>query len=73
MTYDEQIATVKADQLGKLFRGDDHGVMDCAADLREIKAEKRGYEKGYAEALRLGRLRRAIDLSQTVTNCDGQR
>lgn len=52
MTYDEQIATVKADQLGKLFRDDDHGVADAAMDLREIKAEKRGYEKGYAAAIR---------------------
>ena len=51
MTYDEQIAVIEADQLGKLHRKDDHGVMDCAADLREIKAEKRGYEKGYADAL----------------------
>ena len=42
MTYDEQIALIKADQQGKLFREDDHGVMDCAADLREVKAEKRG-------------------------------
>ena len=52
MTYDEQIAIIKADQQGKLFRDDDHGVMDCAADLREVKAEKRGYEKGYAAAMR---------------------
>lgn len=52
MTYDEQIAIIKADQQGKLFRDDDHGVMDCAADLREVKAEKRGYEKGWADARR---------------------
>lgn len=52
MTYEEQIAVIEADQLGKLFRKDDHGVMDCAADLREVKAEKRGYEKGYADAQR---------------------
>jgi hypothetical protein len=52
MTYDEQIAVIEADQRGKLFRGDDHGVMDCAADLREVKAEKRGYEKGWAAAMR---------------------
>lgn len=52
MTYDEQIQVIKADQLGKLYRDDDHGVMDCAADLREIKAEARGYSKGYADAMR---------------------
>ena len=51
MTYEEQIAVIEADQRGKLFRGDDHGVMDCAAGLREVKAEKRGYEKGYAAAM----------------------
>lgn len=51
MDYDEQIAIVKADQLGKLHRGDDHGVMDCSADIRELKAEKRGFELGYAKAV----------------------
>lgn len=53
MTYEEQIAVIEADQRGKLFRKDDHGVMDCAADLREVKAERRGYEKGYADARRI--------------------
>lgn len=63
MTYEEQIAVVEADQLGKLFRKDDHGVMDCAADLRELKAEKRGYEKGYAEAKReFERLRKSEEV-----------
>lgn len=50
MDYDEKIAIVQADQKGKLYRGDDHGVMDCAVDLRELKAEKRGFERGYEQA-----------------------
>lgn len=71
MTYDEQIAVIEADQRGKLFRGDDHGVMDCAADLREVKAEKRGYDKGYADGRRHAVLKSAIE-SQTEMICDGQ-
>jgi hypothetical protein len=48
--YDQQIQVIKMDQSGKLFRDDDHGVMDCSADIRELKAEKRGFAKGYALA-----------------------
>lgn len=54
MTYDEQIAIVKEDQLGKLHREDDHGVMDCAADIRELKAEKRGYWLGHSDGVMAG-------------------
>jgi hypothetical protein len=58
MTYEEQIAkydlhikVIEADQDGKNERKDRHGVMDCSADLREIEAEKRGYQKGYKQGL----------------------
>lgn len=46
MTYDEQIVVIEADLRGKLHRRDWHGVMDCAADIRELEAAKRGYENG---------------------------
>lgn len=52
--YDEQIKIVKMDQGGKLFRDDDHGVMDCSADIRELKAEKRGFIKGYKAGVDAG-------------------
>ena len=48
--YDRHIAIIEADEQGKRERKDRHGVMDCAADLREIEAEKRGFKKGYALA-----------------------
>ena len=44
MTIDEQIAVIEADLRGKLYRRDWHGVMDCAADIRELEAVKKGYE-----------------------------
>lgn len=47
MTFKEQIAAIEQDLQGKLFRRDWHGVMDCAADLRELEAK----EKGRVEAL----------------------
>lgn len=51
MDYDIQIEIIEADLEAKNYRKDRHGVMDCAADLREIEAEKRGYSKGYQQAL----------------------
>jgi hypothetical protein len=42
VTYEEQRAVILADLKGKLFREDWHGVMDCAADLRELDAYHRG-------------------------------
>jgi hypothetical protein len=42
MTIDEQLAVIKADLQGKLHREDWHGVMDCAADIRELLAYQRG-------------------------------
>jgi hypothetical protein len=41
MTLDEQIAVIEADLRAKLYRRDWHGVMDCAADIRELEAQKR--------------------------------
>jgi hypothetical protein len=41
MTLDEQIAVIEADLKAKLYRRDWHGVMDCAADIRELEAQKR--------------------------------
>ncbi len=42
MTYEEQRRVILVDLKGKLFREDWHGVMDCAADLRELDAFNRG-------------------------------
>jgi len=42
MSYEEQRAVILADLKGKLYREDWHGVMDCAADLRELDAYQRG-------------------------------
>lgn len=50
-SYEQQIQIIKMDQGGKLFRDDDHGVMDCSADIRELKAERRGFIKGYQQGL----------------------
>ena len=46
MTLDEQIAVIVADLMGKLHRHDWHGVMDCAADIRELEAFRRGQNQG---------------------------
>lgn len=43
MTYDEQIEVIVADLRAKLYRRDWHGVMDCAADIRELESAKRAY------------------------------
>lgn len=45
MTIQEQIAVIKADLNGKLFREDWHGVMDCAADIRELIAREKGRQE----------------------------
>jgi hypothetical protein len=38
----EQREVIKQDMIGKFWRDDWHGVMDCAADLREHDAYQRG-------------------------------
>lgn len=45
MTFEEQIAAIERDLEGKKFRRDWHGVMDCAADLRELEAKERGRQE----------------------------
>lgn len=52
MTHDEQIEAIEQDLKGKLFRRDWHGVMDCAADLRELESKNKGYKLGYKKGLR---------------------
>ena len=42
LTPDQQRDIIKADLIGKFQREDWHGVMDCAADLREHDAYQRG-------------------------------
>jgi hypothetical protein len=42
MTFKEQIAVIEQDLQEKLCRRDWHGVMDCAADLRELEAKEKG-------------------------------
>ena len=42
LTPDQQRDIIKADLIGKFQREDWHGVMDCAADLREHDAYYRG-------------------------------
>lgn len=42
MSIDEQIKIVEMDMHGKIERRDWHGVADCAMDLRDIEAYKRG-------------------------------
>lgn len=54
MTYDEQIKVIEEDLKGKLFRRDWHGVMDCAADLRELEALHKGELKGFDEGRQVG-------------------
>jgi len=44
----QQRDIIKADLLGKYQREDWHGVMDCAADLREHDAKVSGYVAGEA-------------------------
>ena len=46
LTPGEQRDVIKADLLGKFQREDWHGVMDCAADLREMDAYRRGMKDG---------------------------
>jgi hypothetical protein len=36
------VAIIERDLMGKLARRDWHGVMDCAADIRELEAFARG-------------------------------
>jgi hypothetical protein len=45
LTPAQQRDIIKADLVGKFQREDWHGVMDCAADLREHDAYYRGLEK----------------------------
>jgi hypothetical protein len=42
LTLKQQRDVIKADLLAKFQREDWHGVMDCAADLREHDAHLRG-------------------------------
>jgi len=42
MSIEEQIRIIEADMKGKIERRDWHGVADCAMDLRDIEAYKRG-------------------------------
>jgi hypothetical protein len=50
LTLAQQRDIIKADLLGKFQREDWHGVMDCAADLREHDAQVRGYLAGETSA-----------------------
>jgi hypothetical protein len=54
MTHQEQIKAIEMDLNGKLFRRDWHGVMDCAADLRELEAKERGRLEGYNDGIMAG-------------------
>lgn len=54
MTYEEQIKAIEVDMDGKRHRRDWHGVMDCAADLRELEAKERGRIIGAAEGIKVG-------------------
>jgi hypothetical protein len=45
LTPSEMRAIIKSDLVGKYQREDWHGVMDCAADLREHDAYYRGLEQ----------------------------
>jgi len=51
LTPREQREIFKIDLLGKFQREDWHGVMDCAADLREHDAYHRGNEDGFRTAV----------------------
>lgn len=46
MNYEEQIKAIEVDMEGKRVRRDWHGVMDCAADLRELEAREKGRIEG---------------------------
>jgi hypothetical protein len=45
LSYLEQRRIIQDDLLAKYLREDWHGVMDCAADLRELDAYQRGLRK----------------------------
>jgi len=49
MSYEEQRRIILNDLHGKLFREDWHGVMDCAADLRELDSFQRGMKAARSE------------------------
>jgi hypothetical protein len=54
MTFKEQIEAIEQDLQGKLYRRDWHGVMDCAADLRELEAKEKGRQEGLVYASERG-------------------
>jgi hypothetical protein len=45
LSFLEQRRIIQDDLLAKYLRDDWHGVMDCAADLRELDAYQRGLMK----------------------------
>jgi hypothetical protein len=45
LSSSQQRDIIKADLIGKFQREDWHGVMDCAADLREHDAYHRGWKE----------------------------